>query len=83
MYEHPQLQARGFHETIDHPVVGRAWRRPTWPFRFASVDRWLRMPAPTLGQHNHEILVDDLGVDEAAYTALVDAQIIGDRPLGV
>ena len=24
-------------------------------------------PAPTLGQHNHEILVDDLGIDEDAY----------------
>ena len=82
MYEHPQLQARGYYESIEHPVVGDM-ATPTWPFRFASVDRWLRRPAPTLGQHNHEILVDDLGVDEATYTALRDAQIIGDRPLGV
>jgi hypothetical protein len=36
-----------------------------------------------MGQHNHEILVDDLGVDEATYRALQDAHIIGDRPLGV
>ena len=56
---------------------------PTWPFRFASVDRWLRTPAPTLGQHNHEILVDDLGVDDATYDQLVERQVIGDRPLGV
>ena len=50
----------------DRPPGGRGGRRtPTLPFRFASVDRWLRTPAPTLGQHNHEILVDDLGVDEA------------------
>ena len=52
-------------------------------FRFASVDRWLRTPAPTMGQHNHEILVDDLGLDEDAYQALVDASVIGDRPLGL
>ena len=82
MYDHPQLQARGFYETIDHPVVGEL-ATPTWPFRFASVDRWLRTPAPTLGQHNHEILVDDLGLDEDTYQGLVDASIIGDRPLGV
>ena len=57
--------------------------RPRVPFRFASVDRWLRTPAPTLGQHNHEILVEDLGVDEATYQRLVDTSIIGDRPLGL
>jgi crotonobetainyl-CoA:carnitine CoA-transferase CaiB-like acyl-CoA transferase len=82
MYDHPQLQARGYYETIDHPVVGEL-ATPTWPFRFRSVARWLRTPAPTLGQHNHEILVDDLGVDEATYQDLVDRQIVGDRPLGV
>ncbi len=54
--------------TIDHPVVGHDGDARRWPFRFASVDRWLRTPAPTLGQHNHEILVDDLGVDEATCT---------------
>jgi crotonobetainyl-CoA:carnitine CoA-transferase CaiB-like acyl-CoA transferase len=56
---------------------------PTLPFRFASVGRWLRTPAPTLGEHNHEILVDDLGLDDATYTALEDTQIIGTRPKGV
>jgi crotonobetainyl-CoA:carnitine CoA-transferase CaiB-like acyl-CoA transferase len=82
MYDHPQLRARGFYEEIDHPIVG-SMPTPTLPFRFASVDRWLRTPAPTLGQHNHEILVDDLGIDEATYQKLEDAQIIGDRPKGV
>jgi crotonobetainyl-CoA:carnitine CoA-transferase CaiB-like acyl-CoA transferase len=82
MDEHPQLQARGFYEEIDHPVVGRM-ATPTWPFRFASVDRWLRTPAPTLGQHNHDILVDDLAIGEDRYRELEDTQIIGDRPLGV
>jgi crotonobetainyl-CoA:carnitine CoA-transferase CaiB-like acyl-CoA transferase len=82
MYDHPQLVARAFYEEIDHPVVGTL-PTPTLPFRFASVDRWLRAPAPTMGQHNHEILVDDLGLDEAAYQALIDASVIGDRPLGL
>jgi crotonobetainyl-CoA:carnitine CoA-transferase CaiB-like acyl-CoA transferase len=82
MYDHPQLQARGFYEEIDHPVVG-TMPTPTLPFRFASVERWLRTPAPTLGQHNREILVDDLGVDEATYEQLRAADVIGDRPKGV
>jgi crotonobetainyl-CoA:carnitine CoA-transferase CaiB-like acyl-CoA transferase len=82
MYDHPQLQARGFYEAIDHPVVGRL-ATPTLPFRFASVDHWLRTPAPTLGQHNHEILVGELGVDEATYAELEAAQVIGTRPKGL
>jgi crotonobetainyl-CoA:carnitine CoA-transferase CaiB-like acyl-CoA transferase len=82
MYDHPQLHARRFYEEIDHPVVG-TMATPTWPFRFASVDRWLRTAAPTLGQHNHEILVGELGIDEDAYAALEAAQVIGTRPKGL
>ncbi len=82
LYDHPQLQARGYYEEIDHPIVG-TMPTPTLPFRFASVDRWLRTPAPTLGQHNHELLVDDLGVDEATYGELEEQQIIGTRPRGL
>jgi crotonobetainyl-CoA:carnitine CoA-transferase CaiB-like acyl-CoA transferase len=82
MYDHPQHRARGFYEDIDHPVVGvRA--TPTPPFRFASLDRWLRTSAPTLGAHNHDILVGDLGVDESRYADLVEREIIGTRPKGV
>jgi crotonobetainyl-CoA:carnitine CoA-transferase CaiB-like acyl-CoA transferase len=82
MYDHPQHRARGFYEDIDHPVVGvRA--TPTPPFRFASLPRWLRTAAPTLGAHNHDILVGDLGVDESRYSELERDQIIGTRPKGV
>ena len=44
MFDHPQLNARGFYEEIDHPEVGRQ-RTPTLPFRFASLDHWLRTRA--------------------------------------
>jgi crotonobetainyl-CoA:carnitine CoA-transferase CaiB-like acyl-CoA transferase len=82
MLDHPQFRARGFYEEIDHPVVGKRLT-PTLPFRFASVDRWLRAPAPVLGQHNRDILIGDLGLDEAYYDDLVAAGIIGDRPRGL
>jgi crotonobetainyl-CoA:carnitine CoA-transferase CaiB-like acyl-CoA transferase len=82
LYDHPQLQARGYYEVIDHPVVG-GHATPVVPFRYASVGRWLRAPAPTLGQHNHDILVDDLGVSEARYAELEAAGIIGTWPKGL
>jgi crotonobetainyl-CoA:carnitine CoA-transferase CaiB-like acyl-CoA transferase len=82
LYDHPQLRARGFYEEIDHPVVGTR-ATPTLPFRFSSVERWLRAPAPTLGQHNTEILVGELGLTDDECTQLAARQIIGDRPTGL
>jgi crotonobetainyl-CoA:carnitine CoA-transferase CaiB-like acyl-CoA transferase len=77
--DQPQLAARRFYESIEHPVVGRQ-RFPTVPFRYASVERWLRRPAPTLGQHSREILEEWLGVDSAELDALEAAHVIGTTP---
>ena len=79
LLEHPQLRARGYHEDISHPEVGRR-ATPAMPFRSEHVDRWLQRAAPTLGQHNHEILVDDLGVSESDYEELRARGVIGTTP---
>jgi crotonobetainyl-CoA:carnitine CoA-transferase CaiB-like acyl-CoA transferase len=77
---HPHLVARGFYEELDHPVVGRH-AHPSAPFRFASVDRWLHTAAPTLGEHNHEVLAE-LGLSDAEVATLEESHVIGTRPLG-
>jgi crotonobetainyl-CoA:carnitine CoA-transferase CaiB-like acyl-CoA transferase len=52
----PQLRARGFFESIEHPDVGEH-EYPGWPMRFsAGPHRWWPGPAPTLGQHTDEVL---------------------------
>jgi crotonobetainyl-CoA:carnitine CoA-transferase CaiB-like acyl-CoA transferase len=76
---HPQHVARGFFEEIEHPVVGRQ-PVPGVPFRYASVARWLSRPAPTLGQHNRELLGGLLGLDDAEIAALEAEGVIGTRP---
>jgi crotonobetainyl-CoA:carnitine CoA-transferase CaiB-like acyl-CoA transferase len=75
----PQFQHRGFHEEVDHPVVGRKFL-PGMPFRFASTPRWIRRRAPLLGEHNVEILTE-IGVGPGELAALDAAHVIGTRPL--
>ena len=78
---HPQLVSRGYFENLVHPVLG-AVQVATLPFRFASIDRFTRRPAPTLGQHNHEVLSELLGLDAAQLEELEERGIIGTRPVG-
>lgn len=72
---HPQFAARGFFEDLEQPVVGRhPIARP--PFRFATVDRWNRTAAPTMGQYNREVL-RELGLADADIAHLEAEKVIG------
>ena len=76
----PQVNARGFYEAVEHPLAG-THRFPAFPVRFGrQPDRWFARPAPTLGEHNAEVLGGLLGVDEEELARLEAAQIIGTRP---
>jgi crotonobetainyl-CoA:carnitine CoA-transferase CaiB-like acyl-CoA transferase len=76
----PQLEARAFFQTMVHPVTGKA-RYPGFPMRFAGFGSALhRSPPPTLGQHNREILCDELGLSEQEFSELLATQVIGERP---
>jgi crotonobetainyl-CoA:carnitine CoA-transferase CaiB-like acyl-CoA transferase len=79
---HPQLLARRYHEPIDHPVVGTR-ATPTVPFRYASVDRWLRRSAPTMGADNEAILGDLLGLSADDLAELEADGVIGSKPRGL
>ena len=79
--EHPQMQARGFYETVVHPELG-AYPSGGLPYRFASVDVWQHRATPTLGQHNSEVLTRICGVTADQLAALEASGIIGTRPRG-
>lgn len=76
-HRHPQFSHRGYLEQIDHPVLGTR-NIAGLPFRYASVERWLRAPAPTLGQDNHRVLAG-LGLSPDEIAGLEADGIIGDR----
>lgn len=78
----PQLAARGYFETCTHPVVG-THPIPSVPFRLAGVERWIRSPAPTLGEHNRTILREMLGMSDAEIAALEAKEVIGTFPKGL
>ncbi len=80
--EDPQLLHRRFFERFDHPVVGDH-PAPNVPFRYASVESWLRTPAPTLGQHNREVLRDLGGFEDGEIDALEAEGVIGTHPDGL
>ena len=79
----PQVVDRGFYEEHEHPTLGPLGY-PALPTRFAT---WTGpaypRPAPTLGQHNAEVLGGELGLDDERLTALREAGVIGTRPAGL
>ncbi len=78
----PQLQARGFFEPVEHPVVGEH-DYPGWPMRFsAGPRRYWREPAPLLGQHTDDVLRDRLGLTDTDLADLRAKHVIGTEPLG-
>ncbi len=74
-----QLQATGFYESLDRAHVGRH-EYPVVPIRLSRTPRRLATPAPTLGQHNEDVLGGLLGLSEAELESLREDGVIGDRP---
>jgi crotonobetainyl-CoA:carnitine CoA-transferase CaiB-like acyl-CoA transferase len=59
--ELPQLVERGFTQWLEHPIAGRVGY-PGTGVRADSFDNSYRAPAPTVGQHTTEVLVELLGL---------------------
>lgn len=72
----PQMEARAFFESIDHPVIGPS-RYSTLPMRFSRGPSKLhRRHAPLLGEHSAELLAE-IGLSPAELDALTADGIIG------
>jgi crotonobetainyl-CoA:carnitine CoA-transferase CaiB-like acyl-CoA transferase len=78
----PQLRARGFLETVEHSIVG-SYTQIGYPARLQSgPTRHNRSAAPTLGQHNPEILTQLAGLTATDLERLAETGVIGTRPGG-
>ena len=80
MYDIAQLDVRGYYEAVEHPLTG-VHRYPGWPFTMTpGPSRHHRFTAPTLGQHNDEIL-RGLGLSGDEVEDLRARCVIGETPL--
>ena len=73
--DNPQYKARDYFVEIDHPVTGTA-TYPGAPFLMSQTPWRARSPAPTLGQHNQEVLCDRLGYSKHELAQLHAAGVV-------
>jgi crotonobetainyl-CoA:carnitine CoA-transferase CaiB-like acyl-CoA transferase len=77
---HPQLTHRRFYQTIEHPMVGDV-DYPVLPMKFSALGSDLFLTAaPTLGEHNEDVLMRELGMSADELAELAANQIIGTKP---
>ena len=57
------------------PVAGKA-EYPGAPFGMSATPWSVESPAPTLGQHNVEVYVDELGISQKELGQLVAAGVV-------
>ena len=71
----PQLRERGLMEWVEHPLSGRRLLAGP-PWRFSKTPASIRQPAPLLGQHNHYVLNELLGMSEEEIQRLEQEGVI-------
>jgi formyl-CoA transferase len=76
IFEDPQYRARGDLIEVDHPVLGKVTMPGIIP-KFSDTPGAVRFPGPTkIGEHNHEILCDELGLTPEQVETLTAEEVI-------
>ncbi len=69
------LKARGFFVEVRHPETGPL-KYPGAPYKFSETPWEIRIPAPTLGQHNQDVFGGQLGLSAAELKSMQEAGVI-------
>jgi len=78
--QHPHLRQRGTVRTITDRILGE-FDVPGFALRFSEFPKTLDLQAPTLGEHNAEILTQWLGYSDDEVQALVSKGVLKSRPI--
>lgn len=74
--EEPHLHARGLYEEVTHPEAG-THEYIGMNARYSKTPGGIRTPAPCLGEHNHYVLGEMLGMSDEEIARLEEAGVIG------
>lgn len=71
---HPHMVARGIVQTVTDRIFGEV-KIPASPFRYSLFPEPLNLQAGLLGEHNHQILAEQLGLSSEQIQELEDSGI--------
>ncbi|PWA04691.1 formyl-CoA transferase [Pueribacillus theae] len=75
IFENPQYQSRQNIVEVEHPKFGTV-KVPGVVPKFSKTPGSIRFRAPKLGEHNHEVYVNELGITESKLQEFVSKGII-------
>ena len=79
LLDDPHLAATATFISLDQPEVG-PFITPATPIDLSATPARVRGPAPTLGQHNRQVLEEDLDIDPDRLRRLIEAGVVADEP---
>jgi crotonobetainyl-CoA:carnitine CoA-transferase CaiB-like acyl-CoA transferase len=66
----PQFIAREYWQKLNHPETGATITYPGAFARFSATPIGFRRPPPRIGEHNREVLIEELGLSEWEFSQL-------------
>jgi len=75
LFDDPHLKQRGVFQQVEHPVIGKDWViGPPW--KLSETPASIRCHAPLLGEHNHYVFCELLGMSPEEVKTLEEEQVI-------
>lgn len=78
--EHPHMIQRGIVQTVNDRLFGEL-KIPASPMRYSQFKEPLELHAATLGEHNEQILSEQLGYSTEQISSLTEAGVLGSKSI--
>jgi len=76
LVESPQLAARSYFVQVEHPELGETITYPGAPCKMTETPWRIWRRAPLIGEQNHEVYVQELGMSETELNRLRQAEVV-------